>query len=428
MSARPKRAAAAGAGAYKAQVYSDSESADEDSGSGSGSGSESEYKTPRDDSDDDGSEDESDDGDFKGLVAECEDEDDGDSMGDDEDADASDEESCSEDGDTLAMQIESLYDDAQANRDEATTQLALIVNKGKFASPASVYRSACALRTLARAGALDHLLQANAPDADSAPTCHRFLQHMMSYRKQLFDVVRECNNLLGQRGKRILALDALDTTVVWIHHLAKTMPAAKRASSDLKALQDLPEGLRQCVGEDEDLVFQACMKQFNSLLTIRPTKEMSFVLHNVLGAVHTTFAGWLDDGAITLDEVARLRATPRQSGNISSDTKVTRFGRKLRNDPPEGNTEVVKFSAKMDEGMVLVVEHIDRSTLRLRQHDIYDRLLASTLDGVAAVVKKVVDSGLNEIVPRRRNEFEFVTPEAAAEFKIKVSFSVRCAH
>ena len=434
MASRPKRAAAPTS--FKAPAYDDGSSSDGDASSDDGDArsdgeSESDYEAPAEEGED-GEDDEScSDADFRGLEDEV---DDGDvAQSDEEDDDASlceeDGDDETDEGDLSAVELAQLLEDALAVREEYTTTMALLVNNGALGSPSAVYKSACTLRTLARAGALRDLLVDAAAEFASKPedVRNKFLNHMLGRKDALHALLTRCNDELGRRGRRLLALDVPDTAEAWIYHLARTMPDAKSAqvARELQALP--PDVVRAALGasSDDAVTLKACEEQFDALLRADPEKDAVFVVRNVVGVAHTSVAAWLESGALSWDDVAQMRKALRTSVG-SRASGITRIGRKLRNDPPASGYVVVKFGADLPKptGYVLVVEHMKEEMLHASQGALYDALQASEFPEVRDVVQKIVTSGLDEMVKRNRFWFEFISTEAAAEYKVK--FVMRC--
>jgi hypothetical protein len=423
MSSRPKRAAAPTSFKPLAQSDASSSRSSDDSGVSDSDSHSSDYKAPANDSEGDASDDN-----FHDLEEELDDtgeEHDGDDDEDDEDASASGGDSVDEDTQGVDG-IAALLEEAASQREDYTLSTALCINDGALGSPSAVYRSACALRTLARAGALRDML-ADTQNWSEDDVRTKFLNEMLKHKHALNALLVTANDALARRGRRLLALDMADTAEVWMHHLARTMPDAKR--NTLALLDGVPSDVVRAAMGDGDPVLGACVSQFEVLLRVDADKEAVFLVRNALGATHTAVTAWIDTDALTWDDVAQMRKTLRVASGRSGSS-IVRFGRKLRGDPPSAGNVVVKFFAAMPEaagalkaGTVVVVEHMRPEDVFKSQAKLYDMLVASEFPEVRDVVQKIVESGLQELVPRGRNTFEFVT--TAALEALKVMFTLR---
>lgn len=420
--ARPKRAAAPTS--FKAPAHSSDSDASDASGSDADSESEpaSEYEEPADDEGDD-DDDASDDADFRDLEDEVDDAD-VEASDDDDDASLSGEDAEAEvDEDGGVDAVAALLEDASATRDEYTTAMALIINHGQVGSPSAVYKSACAVRTLARAGALRALLaDASAEFVSKTEDVRKqFLDIMMAEVTRLAHLMRACNDVLSRRGRRLLVLDLPDAAELWINHLARTMPPAKKAEVARNMASVPTDVLHSALGaaNDDAVTLRACSEQFRALLAADPEKDAFFIVRNVLGAAHVNVSAWVASGALSWSDVAQMRKTLALVASSSRASSFTRFGRKLRNDPPSEGYVVVKFGADLPSGYVMVVEHIPAEAMWENQHKLHERLMQSEFPEVRDVVATIVDGGRNELIKRGWYSFEFVTQEEAEPHKVR---------
>lgn len=345
------------------------------------------------------------------------------------DSDAGESESESDSETTALAFVEGVLSDVkERGADEEATLLdfAFTINKGALGSAAEVQQALRDFNCLAKAGRADLLLQ-RATQYGEEPLDPVVDQVLLVFEDAQFKaqslIQRATVSLVAQLSRCPQAFLKPDAAVALLWRWAHVMPAVKRASLFKEAPPGSEGELAQSINPDS-LVVRACEAQLDTALSLKVDGDDNvdnarFLLRNVAGGIFELVqrARAADAG---LDAVlAELRAARRAGGGADAAC-TARFGRKLKDDPPEpGHVKaVIKHVTRLPDGdfTTRLVHHVTKAQEVCTQADFLALFAASADTRVGEFLQKRAAQGCATLKPEANSatgvrRFELITAE-----------------